>query len=220
MSGVTTKPKLPTIRPQGIQDDLWNYIRSFREILNAYEGIVGQERDKIATLDDLYKSGVTPNTTSNMIPYGRLIMPMGEISYFDTTGTTVTISAQSDGSTNMVVVNPTTIFAGHSNEFDSGTSGRLRYIGKATRHFHSACTVSISSTGPNDTYVIGVAKNGTVLSATKVLNKIAATGDIASTALHAFPEMKTGDYLELYVGNLTDTDNLVIKTMTMFAMGM
>jgi hypothetical protein len=71
---------------------------------------------KVATLDEALD--------------GRLMLPMGEVSYFDTTGTAVAIAAQSDGSTNMVVVAPASTLNADS-EFDNGGSnnGRLRYTG-------------------------------------------------------------------------------------------
>lgn len=156
------------------------------------------------------------------VPVGRLIVPMGEISYFDTTGTTITISGTSDGSTNMVVVNPTTALSSGVYEFDNGGSnnGRLRYTGTTTKMFHVACTVSIASSGVNDVFVMGIAKGGTVIATSKVMNKITAAGDTQSTALHVMAELATNEYIELYVGNMTDTDNLVIKTLNLFAVGM
>lgn len=44
-----------------------------------------------------------------------------------------------------------------------------------------------------------------------------ATG---STALHVMAELATNDYLELYIGNLTDADDFTIKTLNLFALGM
>jgi hypothetical protein len=159
--------------------------------------------------------------TGGVRPISRLIVPMGEISYFDTTGTTISIASTSDGSTNMVVVNPTTALS-TSYEFDNGGSnnGRLRYTGTTTKMFHIACTISIASTAANDLFVFGVAKNGSVVAASKVLMKVIGAADTQSTALHLMVEMATNDYLELYVGNTTDTDDLVVKTLNLFAMGM
>lgn len=146
--------------------------------------------------------------------------PMGEVYYFDTTGTAVTISGTSDGSTNMVLVNPTTTLSDDSHGFDSPSAGRLRYLGTKTRCFHVACTISYAAAGANDLFVFGVAKNGTVQSNSKLLTKVINAGDTRSTALHCYVEMNPNDYLELYVGNTTDADDLTIKTVNLFAMGM
>lgn len=148
--------------------------------------------------------------------------PMGEVSYFSTTGTAVTIASQSDGSTNMVVVAPTSTLADMSMWFDNGGANncRLRYIGNQRMFFHIACSISYAPAGANDTFVFGVAKNGTVLTPSKVLTKVINAGDTRSTALHAYTHLDHDDYLELYVGNTTDADDLTIKTVNLFAMGM
>jgi hypothetical protein len=147
---------------------------------------------------------------------------MGEVAYFDLTGTAVTIAAQSDGSTNMVVAAPTTALSAGAYEFDNGGSnnGRLRYTGAVTKMFHVACTISISPASVTDLFVLGVAKGGTVIAASKVLQKITTGGDIQSTAMHVMAELATNEYLELYVGNTTDTDDLTIHTLNLFAVGM
>ena len=44
--------------------------------------------------------------------------------------------------------------------------------------------------------------------------------DTQSTALHCMMELATNDYIELFVGNMNDADDFVIKTLNIFAMGM
>ena len=151
----------------------------------------------------------------------RLMLPMGEISYFDMTGTAVAIAAQSDGSTNMVKAAPTTTLD-NDKEFDNGGAddGRLRYIGTTTRTFHVACTISIAPASANDTFVFGVAKTGTVLSKSKVLIQATTAAGIRSTAMHAMVSLAMNDYLELFVGNTTDTDDCTVHSLNIFAMGM
>lgn len=151
----------------------------------------------------------------------RLLLPMGEVNYFNTTGTAITISGTSDGSTNMVVVNPATTFS-NDMDFDNGgaDTGRLRYTGSATKTFHVACTVSFSGAGANDLFVVGIAKGGTVISSSKILRKMGPAGDIGTTAMHVMVSMAQNDYLEVYAGNMTDTDDFTINTLTLFAMGM
>jgi hypothetical protein len=151
----------------------------------------------------------------------RLMLPMGEISYFDMTGTAVVIATQSDGSTNMVKAAPATTFS-NDKEFDNGGAddGRLRYIGATTRTFHVACTISIAPASANDTFVFGVAKTGIVLAESKVLIQATTASGIRSTAMHVMVSLATNDYLELYVGNTTDADDCTVHSLNIFAMGM
>ncbi len=156
-------------------------------------------------------------TTYKVAPY-----PMGEIRYFSTTGTRIFISTQSDGSTNMVKCAPATTFDGLG-EFDNGgaNNGRLRYTGKNTKTFHIACTISGDlNSGTNSTFVFGIAKNGTVVTASKVLNRITGTTDLQSTSLHLMITMSQNEYLEVYVGNTTTTNDFQFMTMNLFALGM
>lgn len=170
-------------------------------------------------VSDAYVS--TLKIASTTTPVGRVMVPMGDISYFSTTGTAVAIAAASDGSTNMVKVAPvTTLNADY--EFDNGgaNNGRLRYTGTVTKTFHIATTISFAADSANDVFVIGVAKNGTVIAGSKVLVRVINAADTVSTALHVMVSLATNDYIELYVGNITDADDFVIKTLNIFAMGM
>lgn len=194
-----------------------NEIRMFSggdTIVNFINSITGEIKSTIDNAGNISNSGT-------ITPGGRLMIPMGEISYFSTTGTTVTISGTSDGSSNMVVVNPTTTL-NNDMEFDNGGSnnGRLRYTGATTRTFHVACTISYSAAVANQNGVFGVAKNGTVVAASKILPFLGLATDTRSTALHLMVSLATNDYLELYVGNTTASNNITIKTLNLFAMGM
>lgn len=160
-------------------------------------------------------------TIGSLTPTGRFMVPMGEVSYFSTTGTTITISGTSDGSTNMVVVSPATTL-NNDMSFDNGgaNNGRLRYTGATTRTFHVAMTVSISPTNNNDQTVIGIAKGGSVIAASKVIQRCGPTTDTQSTALHIMVSLATNEYLEVYIGNLTGANNVTVKSLNLFAMGM
>ena len=63
-------------------------------------------------------------------------------------------------------------------------------------------------------------KNETINEDCDVIQKITTSGDTQSTALHCMMELATNDYIELYVGNMTDADDFIIKTLNIFAMGM
>lgn len=183
-----------------------------------------------ATTFSLAFGTTTANTWSgaqtfnaDVTPVGRLMLPMGEINYFDTTGTTITIASASDGSTNLVKVAPVTALSADFFEFDNGgaNNGRLRYTGATTKMFHTAFTISMdaSSGAGTNLYVFGITKNG-IASNCKVIQSIAVSNDTQSTALHCMVSLSTNDYLELYSGNLTDGDDLIVKTLNLFAMGL
>src|SRR3989344_5515180 len=165
----------------------------------------------------------TSTFAGDLIPKGRLILPMGELSYFSTTGTTVPIATVSDGSTNLVKVDPVTVLSDDFSEFDNGgaDNGRLRYTGATTKMFHTAITISMDADGSgNNFYVFGIAKNGVVNSGCKVIRSITAVSDTGSTALHCMVSLTANDYIELYAGNLTDADDIAVKTLNLFAMGL
>ena len=59
-SGKTPKPAIPN-RPVDISDELWYFLRSIKEILEAYEGSAGRLEDRILTINDLKKIGIDKN---------------------------------------------------------------------------------------------------------------------------------------------------------------
>jgi hypothetical protein len=150
--------------------------------------------------------------------------PMGEVSYFSITGTTVTISTQTTdgGLTNMVSCGPVSTFAGMAMDFDNGGSnnGTLRYIGRTPRLCHIACTISVSPATSNDEFIFGVAKNGSVYVSSKIIQRMGATTDAQSTAMHVVIPLNYGDYLNLYVGNMIAGRNVLVKSLNLFALGM
>lgn len=149
--------------------------------------------------------------------------PMGEISFFNSTPKIVTISSLSNGSTNMVLCNPATVLTTDmmGMGFDTnGIDGRLIYTGATTRVFHVACTISVGPVTSNDQFVFGIARNGSVLSTSKVIQKTSNSGEIESTALHVMVTLAHNEYLELYVGNMTAGRNVEIYSLNFFALGM
>ena len=149
------------------------------------------------------------------------MFPLGEVSYFDTNGKTIIITAQSNGTSNMVKVDPTTTFI-QTQDFSNGGSNdaTLEYTGKIPKFFHIACSISMSATNPNDSFVYGVALNGVPQDSGKVISKLGQTSDTISTAMHIVLELNEGDEIEFYVGNLSGTGNAVIKSLNFVAVSM
>jgi hypothetical protein len=184
----------------------------------------------------LSNSGTFVDTTSNQtiggnktftgttIPQGRLMLPMGELSYFNyTTGFTVSIGSQSAGITgndNMVKINPSSGVNFVNDQFGTGTNNKLTYTGATTRFFHIALSYSFTPSTNGQTYVFGVAKNGEIQDSSKLLIRTGTSADHQSSAMHVFLSLAQGDYLEFYVGNIGGTASLTIKSFNFFAMGM
>lgn len=80
-----------------------------------------------------------------------------------------------------------------------------------------AITVSGSPQTANDIFVFGVAKNGTVIAASKVLGQVGIT---QAFSIHSYVTLATNDYIELYVGNMNAGRNFTAKSLNIFAMGM
>lgn len=112
-------------------------------------------------------------------------------------------------------------FTSLSRGFDNGgaNNGRLRYIEGPTRMFHCALTWSLSAATANDQFVLAAFKNDALVAESRVINTLASAA-IGGSAIHAFVEMATNDYIELFVGNLSGARNATIYTLNIFAMGM
>lgn len=142
----------------------------------------------------------------------------GALTYFNLTGTAVTISAASDGSSNMVKVDVPSTIPAIATGFDNGgaSNGRLRYTGSATKTF--LVTVCISNSGASgDVLVIGVAKNGTVDASTKVLEAAKTSGTVSATTLTGVLQLAQNDYLEVFIGNTTDTSSPTVHALSITA---
>ena len=168
---------------------------------------------------------VSDGTGWNIIDKYLAPYPMGEVSFFNVTGTAANVTGLSSGASgndNMVPCIVTTAYTGMT-EFDNGgtNNGTLRYVGRTPRMMHIACTISVAPATSNDQFVFGVAKNGTLVNASKILQKMGNTSDIQSTAIHVVISMVYGDYLQLYVGNTTASGrDVTIKSLNLFALGM
>lgn len=151
------------------------------------------------------------------------VFPLGDISFFNATTTSdIVINTSSDGSTFMSPLAPVTTFTGRAGgEFSNGGSdnGRLYYNGKNTKTFHIAGTIT-GHTNSASNCVLGIALNGVVQPASKVLNRFSAASDNQSTAFHLMIDMAPGNYLQIYVGNVGGTSDFHIHSLNLFALGM
>ncbi|MFK7114998.1 hypothetical protein V3468_11200 [Flavobacterium oreochromis] len=99
---------------------------------------------------------------------------------------------------------------------DSGVSNRLRYSGKKKRIFQVSGSISFQVPAVG-TYIIYIAKNGTVISQYKIYGRGLATNDIVVLPLNASVELSNNDYIEVYGQRYTGgtTDAIITPNMTL-----
>lgn len=168
---------------------------------------------------DTEKLALTGGTvTGNITPTGRMIMPVGQVDYFSTTGTNVVMAAISDGSTNTVAVNPTSA-ALIDTCFDNGGSNNssLRYTCATTKYAHIAVTASFTPATANDVFVTGIAKNGALGTTCKSLGTSSGT---QVTTIHCIMSLAQNDVVTLRIGNTTAARDAIVKSLNIQALMM
>lgn len=141
----------------------------------------------------------------------------GQLYFFDLLGTDITISGTSDGSTNMVKINVATALSQEVN-FNNGGSdnGRIKYTGVPTIKCTIAATIGFTTFINADAYVFCIAKTGTTDNSTRNIYTSRTTTDLDSVAITGMVELATNDYVELYVGNMTEISNIKIKSLNLW----
>lgn len=211
--------------------------------LPAVSGITGRtytiKRDPASTADVTIVGTIDGKTNHKLIGGGESLTlicdtvdwkivggleyaPMGEISFFSTTGTLTGAfaAATTDGIANMKKCAVLSVFDGQGFDNGGANDGRLRYTGDEMKHFHIACTISIAPSVNNQNLIFAVAKNGVVIPASRVIQRTGQTSDIQSTAIHVAEHMMKGDFLELWAGNMSAASEVRIHSINLFAMGM
>lgn len=142
----------------------------------------------------------------------------GALAYFNTTGTALTFPAASDGSTNMVKASVPSATDATVLRFDNGGSsnGRLRYTGSTAQVFKIVAQVSEKGASGDD-IVFGIAKNGSVLPNSRVLNKGSNSGGVSAVSLECLVSLALNDYVEVFVGNMTDTTSTSVLVLNISA---
>ena len=141
--------------------------------------------------------------------------------YISTAGAT-TIAAQanvtSNSLTNMVAVETGGTFtlsvAPTANEFDMNTDGQLRYTGTPTTNvfFTASVMLEIVTAGVDLELVMGVTKGGTLVTGAKTGGFCPrVTTNSVPMSVSGFTSMATNDYLNIFVGNVDSTVNVVAR---------
>ena len=75
-------------------------------------------------------------------------------------------------------------------------------------------TVALSFTGTNnDDISFRLAKNGTNIASTQISRTVNGTGNYASIGMQDIISLDTNDYIELFVTNDTNTNNVTVKDL-------
>jgi hypothetical protein len=97
---------------------------------------------------------------------------------------------------------------------DGGVNNRLKYLGKKKRIFQVTGSISFQVPAAG-TYIIYIAKNGTVISQYKIYGRGLATNDIVVLPLNASVELTNNDYVEVYAQRFAGGVNDAIITPNM-----
>ncbi len=146
--------------------------------------------------------------------------PVGELSYFSTTGTVISTNASTtDGSSNLFFCNPVTTVSANSVDFSSSENGKLKYIGATKKSFRITATVS-ASTNASGSYIFQLKKtNGNFLPTSRVIEKLLVSEE-KTASLQALVTLDPNDSIELWVGKIGETGSVTIKSLNLFASGL
>jgi hypothetical protein len=98
---------------------------------------------------------------------------------------------------------------------DGGVNNRLKYLGKKKRIFQVVGSISFQTPAAG-TYIIYIAKNGTVISQYKIYGRGAASNDIVVLPLNASMELANNDYVEVYAQRFTGANgDIIVPNMTL-----
>jgi hypothetical protein len=120
--------------------------------------------------------------------------------------------------TNMVAIETAATFTlstdPTANEFDMNTDGQLRYTGTPTTNvfFTASVMLEIVTSAVNKELVFAVTKNGTIVTGAKTGGFCPATTvNSVPMSISGYASMATNDYLNLWVGNVDSTDNVLAR---------
>lgn len=177
------------------------------------------DQDDCRIFTEAYRTKVDQHQTFVESVGGLVVAPVqGNISYFSLTGSVIAIAAASDGTTNLVKIDVPSTVSADAQSFDNGgaSNGRLRYTGSTARRFWVDAKVSLG--GPaSDVFVLGVAKNGSLLPSSRILEANKSTGTVSEVSITCIVELSLNDYVEVFIGNTTDADDPTIYVLSIDA---
>ena len=150
-------------------------------------------------------TGISVTSTSNYVTIAATQTSYGQ-AHIQGNSTATTI-----GASGTAVKAAGTFTVGIQSGFTGDTTGKIVYNNTETRVFAVHVTATISpSTANNQDLFIQIAKNGTVEAGSKIVRKVDAA-ETANCSTFFNVSLAQNDYIELYVGNDSSTDNLVVS---------
>ena len=143
-------------------------------------------------------------------------------SIYVSTASATTIAGQANVTpnslTNMVAIETAATFtlstAPTANEFDMNTDGQLRYTGTPTTNvfFTASVMLELVTSGVDLELVMAVTKGGTLVTGAKTGGfGPRVTTNSVPMSVSGFTSMATNDYLNIFVGNVDSTGNVVAR---------
>jgi hypothetical protein len=149
-------------------------------------------------------SGINVTSTSNYVTIDAEAQPYAQVSVQGNTGATTISTAGTP------VKAAATFVVGIQSGFTGDTTGKIVYNGTSARVAAVHVSATFSPVASNNQEVfIQVAKNGTVEAGSKITRKVDAA-DSANASTFFNVSLSQNDYIELYIGNDTSTDNVVL----------
>lgn len=184
---------------------------ALQSIDGALNMVLTQPKEAISIISD----GSNWNVIGTYLPQ----KPLGEISYFNITGTLVAINSSTiDGSSNMFLCNPETTLSTNSIDFISSGNGSLQYKGAISKTFKISATISANSNS-SGTFVYEFKNSNTgFLPSSRVVQKL--NSEEQNTSIQAFVSLAPNDFIELWIGKIEGTAIVSIKSLTLFAIGL
>jgi hypothetical protein len=99
--------------------------------------------------------------------------------------------------------------------FSAPLSNRMVYDGTKTRNFQVMAAISMTSPANNKIYKFYIAKNGSTLPETGQLRKISSGSDVGSLTISGVVNLSPGDYVEVWVENVSDASDITIEAMNL-----
>lgn len=103
----------------------------------------------------------------------------------------------------------------HLENFNESTNGRLTYIGTITRDFNVRSYNSIESGETAQEVMIRIAKGGSTIEGTEVVQDYTAINKHSNTPTGWIVELATNEYLEMFITSNTTGDNIIIHNSIM-----
>lgn len=113
----------------------------------------------------------------------------------------------------------TTALTSGAQEMDMPVNNRLRYVGGSAKVFNLALYVGTTAAGNNKDQAVYIAKNGTVISQSKIDHRLGTGADHKSISTGITALAVTNDYFEAWIENETDDTNMTAETMMLTAVG-